>query len=210
MKQRVTQSFGILKTTAIGGVFFLLPLVVIGALLGQLFQMVWVVAISIHEYMPFHSAMGYTLLFLIVLLLILLTCFLAGIVARKSLARRFTEKVEKHLLMLFPRYAIFKEQLTGNIGGAVLRNQLSPVLVSVPEGQRIAMEVERGRALGDIWVTVFFPGSPDPWSGSVAIVPASRVQSIEVPFTEALATVEQLGRGSLRVLNTAGDQRSLT
>jgi uncharacterized membrane protein len=207
MKQRVTESFSILKTTAIGGIFFLLPLVVIGALLGQLLQIVWVAARSIHEYLPFRSVMGYTLLFLILLLLILLTCFLAGIIARKSLARRFTEKVEKHLLMLFPRYAIFKEQLTGNIGGEVLRNQLSPVLVSVPEGQRIAMEVERGQARGDNWVTVFFPGSPDPWSGSVVIVPASRVQSIEVPFTEAIATAEQLGRGSLRVLNAMADQR---
>jgi uncharacterized membrane protein len=209
MKQRVTESFSILKTTAIGGIFFLLPLVVIGALLGQLFQIVWVVARSAHEYLPIHTVTGYTLLFLFVLLLILLTCFLAGIIARKSLARRFTEKVEKHLLMLFPRYAIFKEQLTGNIGGEVLRNQLRPVLVSVPEGQRIAMEVERGMALGENWVTVFFPGSPDPWSGSVALVPASRVQAIEVPFTDAIATVEQLGRGSLRVLNAAAKPLAL-
>lgn len=206
MKQRVSESFSVLKTTAIGGIFFLFPLVVIGGLLGQLFQILWSVARSAHEYLPIHTATGYSLLFAIVLLLVLLLCFVAGILARKSLARRFTQKVEKHLVMLFPRYAIFKEQLTGNIGGEVLQNQLKPVLVLVPEGQRIAMEVERGRAAGDNWVTVFFPGSPDPWSGSVAIVQASRVQSLEVPFSEAIATVEQLGRGSLRLLRASSDK----
>ena len=115
--------------------------------------------------------------------------------------------------MLFPRYAIFKEQLTGNIGGEVLHNQLKPVMLSMPEGKRLGMEVERSES-GDTtndsgqnsgqnsgWVTVFLPGSPDPWSGSVVLVELSRVQRLEIPFTEAIATAEQLGRGSLRLID---------
>ena len=51
------------------------------------------------------------------------------------------------------------------------------------------------------WATVFLPGSPDPWSGSVVIVELSRVQRLEIPFTEAIATAEQLGRGSLRLID---------
>jgi uncharacterized membrane protein len=200
MKERVSRTWSVLKTTAIGGIFFLLPLVVIGALLGQMLQIVWVVARSIHELLPIHSAWGYSLLFVLSFLLILLLCFAAGVAAKKSLGKRFTDSVEKYLLMLFPRYAIFKEQLTGNIGGEVLRNQLTPVMVSMPEGYRLGMEVERGTVQGNNWVTVYFPGSPDPWSGSVGVVDDSRVKRLQVPFTEAVATAEQLGRGSLKLL----------
>lgn len=200
MKDRVSHSFGVLKTTAIGGIFFLFPLIVVGALLGQILQVAWIAARSASEYLPIHSAVGYGLLVLGVILLLLVLCFAGGVVARRSLGKRFTESVEKYLLMLFPRYAIFKEQLTGNIGGEVLRNQLKPVMVSMPDGQRLAMEVERGLVDDVSHVTVFFPGSPDPWFGSVVVVEAFRVKRLDVPFGVAIATAEQLGRGSLRLL----------
>ena len=209
MKEKVSHSFGVLKTTAIGGIFFLLPLIVVGALVGQMLQVVVVVAKSVHTYLPVKSPAGYSFLLAATMLLMLLLCFAAGLVAKRSLGKRFTESVEKYLLMLFPRYAIFKEQLTGNIGGEVLHNQLKPVIVSMPEGKRLGMEVERsgssdtdGSAVeGNGWVTVFLPGSPDPWSGSVVVVAMSRVQHLEIPFSEAIATAEQLGRGSLRLLD---------
>ncbi len=212
MKDRVSHSFGVLKTTAIGGIFFLLPLVVVGALVGQTLQIVWAVAQAVHKYLPVKSPAGYSLLLTAAILVLLLLCFAAGVAAKRSIGKRFTESVEKYLLMLFPRYAIFKEQLTGNIGGEVLHNQLKPVLLSMPEGKRLGMEVERsescetpsntGQNTGQNtgWATVFLPGSPDPWSGTVVIVELSRVQRLEIPFTEAIATVEQLGRGSLRLI----------
>lgn len=216
MKDRVSHSFGVLKTTAIGGIFFLLPLIVVGALVGQTLQIVWAVAQAVHKYLPVKSPAGYSLLLSAAILVLLLLCFAAGVAAKRSIGKRFTESVEKYLLMLFPRYAIFKEQLTGNIGGEVLHNQLKPVLLSMPEGKRLGMEVERSEfsetpsntdqniakniAKNIGWATVFLPGSPDPWSGTVVIVELSRVQRLEIPFTEAIATVEQLGRGSLRLI----------
>jgi uncharacterized membrane protein len=200
MKEHVSRSLGVLKTTAIGGIFFLLPLVVVGALLGQLLQVVWVVAREVQEFIPIKTAAGYSLLLTIAVLILLLLCFIAGMTARRSIGIRFTESIEKYLLMLFPRYAIFKEQLTGNIGGEVLHNQLKPVIVTLPDGQRLGMEVERGLVDDASRVTVFLPGSPDPWSGSVVIVESFRVKKLDIPFGEALATVEQLGRGSLKLL----------
>jgi uncharacterized membrane protein len=205
MKDRVSHSIGVLKTTAIGGIFFLLPLIVVGALIGQTLQIVWVVAQSVHDYLPVKSPFGYSLLLAAAVLLLLLLCFAAGVAAKRSLGKQFTESIEKYLLMLFPRYAIFKEQLTGNIGGDVLHNRLKPVMVSMPEGKRLGMEVERSDSADSpekaVWVTVFLPGSPDPWSGSVVIVDVNHVQRLEIPFAEAIATAEQLGRGTLRLID---------
>ncbi len=204
--RRLTKTFRFLRTTAIGGIFFLLPLVVVGVLLGQLGRVVWVVAQSINDHLPVHTPLAYTTLMALSVTLIVLACFAAGVIARRRLARRFTESIEQYVLMLFPRYAILKEQLTGNIGGDVLRNELQPVLVRLPGHLRLGFEVERRDDPVDAdgerheAVTVFLPGSPDPWSGQVVIVPAQHVEQLDSPFGETVATFEQLGRGSQRLI----------
>lgn len=206
MNARVKHSFGFLKTTAIGGVFFLLPVVVVGVLLGQLARVVWAVSAAVVEHLPEQLPLAYTTIVAIALALIVLLCFAAGVVARRRMAKRFSESIEKYVLMMFPRYAILKEQLTGNIGGDVLRNELQSVLVRMPGHTRLGFEVERcsdepdaaGVVRGS--VTVFLPGSPDPWSGQVVILQAHNVERIASPFGETVATFEQLGRGSQRLL----------
>jgi uncharacterized membrane protein len=197
---QVTRSFGFLKTTAIGGVFFLLPFVVIAFLLGQVAQVAWVVASELGGYLPTQTPLGYASLFVAAVALIVLACFACGIAARRSIASRFTSTIEKYLLMMFPRYAIFKEQLSGNIGGDVFKNRLNPVLLTMQDHRRIAFQVER---MADDQVVVYIPGSPDPWSGSVILVPGAKVEPLDVDFGETLGAFEKLGQDTGRLLAIA-------
>lgn len=144
--REVTRSLGFLKTTAIGGIFFLLPLVVIGVLLGQVYSVVAVVMKSLSDagadqYVAAESAGGYVMLFLAAIALLVLACFVCGVLAQRSLARNFTQSIEKYLLMLFPRYAIFKEQISGNIRDETYKNRLQPVLVRFNDHSQVAFEV---------------------------------------------------------------------
>ncbi|MFG0265067.1 MAG: DUF502 domain-containing protein [Rhodopirellula sp. JB055] len=201
MKHHVKRHFSFLRTTAIGGIFFLLPLVVVLFLIGQLAQVIYAVAVALlpilQDYTPFHDTTGYLLIFGIATLLLILACFVSGIMARRSIARQFTRLIEKYLLMMFPRYAIFKEQLSGNIGGEVAKNRLRPVVVRLEGFSQLAFEVERYRgadsAKDPMGVTLYLPGSPDPWNGKVVMVEASRVQRIDAPFGDVVGTFEQLG-----------------
>lgn len=196
IRKQATKSIRFLRTTAIGGIFFLLPLVVVGVLLGQFVSIVWMAAGYISPYLPSETPGGYALLFFSGVVIIILLCFLAGFAAKRAIGRKFTELTEKYLLMLFPRYAIFKEQLSGNIGGHEFQNTMLPVTVQFDDYRRIAMEIERNEA-GD--VVLFLPGSPDPWTGTVVIAKASQIRSLDVEFGDALAVFEQLGRRTLAV-----------
>lgn len=190
----VSRTYSFLRTTGIGGIFFLLPLVVVGVLLGQVVQVVWIAAGAINGFIPVDTPWGYTLLFLSGLALIVLACFGAGLIARRAIGKRFLGFIEKYLLMLFPRYSIFKEQLSGNIGGHEFQNSMTPVYVECMGIERIAMEIERddeGR------VVVFLPGSPDPWTGTVIILKETQVRPLPVDFASTMATFEQLGRTTL-------------
>ena len=182
-----------LKTTAIGGLLFLLPLMVIGALIGQLVPIVLSVAEFLGEHITIKTPGRIGLLIVLALASVLLLFFIAGLLARRSLGKRIMENFEKYLLLLFPRYAIIKDQMAGSIGGHETRPRMKPVLARFTDSLRVGFEIER---TDTGLVTVFLPGSPDPWLGAVAIVSADRVESVGIEFGEAVAIFEQLGRGS--------------
>lgn len=200
MRDRIERHVGFLKTTALGGVVFLLPLIVVGWLVGQAAYFVWLAVDAVREpldsVLPFHSATSYTLLLLASLALVVLSCFGAGLLARRSIGKWFTGQAERYLLMLFPRYAVFKDQLTGNLGEGETRGRLKPVFVRWQGADRIGMEVERDRDA----VTVYLPTAPDPWTGEVVVLPTQSVQEFRGDVGEVMATFEQLGRGTQRYL----------
>lgn len=197
MKERVTKTFGFLKTTAIGGLIFLLPLAVIAFLLGYVFNAVLLIYEPLKERLPVSSAAGTALLFLIAVGILVFLCFLCGLAARRAVARRFSKTVEKHLVMVYPKYAIYKDIVAGNVGGDALAPSLLPVTIQFDDAIRIGYEAGRTeRGL----VIVFLPGSPDPWIGSVILVEPDRIQPLDVDFNETAAICERLGRDSAHLL----------
>ncbi len=201
MKEQVTKTFGFLKTTAIGGLIFLLPIAVIAGLVGYVYNVVIAIYKPLKTYLPIDSAGGTAILFLIAVGILVMLCFLCGFLARRAIARKFSELVEKYLVMAFPKYAIYKDILAGNIGGDSQTPSLVPVTIQFDDAVRIGYEAGRTeRGL----VIVYLPGSPDPWIGSVALFEPDRVQSLDLEFSEASAICERLGRGSGQLLASVG------
>lgn len=199
IKKQAVQGIGFLRTTAIGGVFFLLPLVIIGSFLGKFVQVSFSIAKSLENVFPLQAIGGIATVLLTGAAVLIGLCFFAGLIAKRSFARRFTETLEKQLQIAFPRYAIVKDRLSGNIGGESHRSELKSVLVRGHDGCfRLGLEVERGS--GEL-VTVYFPNSPDPWSGQIALVPQQMIQPLNVDFMEAMTTFEKLGRDFQKVSN---------
>jgi uncharacterized membrane protein len=186
-----------LKTTAIGGLVFLLPLVVVGAALGYVYHVVMLVYQPLHELLGVSTFWGVAVVLLLAIGLLVALCFVCGLTAQRAMARQFTQTLEKQLVMLVPKYAIYKDILAGNIGGDTLAPTLKPVTVRLDDMIRIGFE--SGRPSPEL-VTVYLPGAPDPWIGSVALVEASRVQPLEVSFSETGALCERLGRDSDQLL----------
>ncbi len=193
MKHKIERSIGFFRATALGGLLFLLPLAVVVGLLGYVYSFVVVLYEPAKEWLPISSAAGVATLFMAAVSLLLLACFTAGLMAHRAIGRRLSRFVERYLNTFFPKYAIYKDLLAGNIGGTRSVPSLKPVLVMTPECQRVAFESDR---LPDSSVVIFFPGAPDTWIGTVGIVAADRVEPLNVPFNEVVGMLEQLGRGS--------------
>ncbi len=195
-----TNPLGFLKTTAIGGLLFLLPLIVVSALIAKIVPIVRVIAGSLGEVLPsfIRTAGGIPLLIMLAIAMLLLICFTAGLLARRSFVRSLSEAFEKKLLLLFPRYAILKDLMADRIGGDQAKPRMKPALVRFEDYVRIGFETERNEEAK--LVAIYLPGSPDPWAGKVVLVSPDRVELLKADFGAAVATSEQLGRGAIGLL----------
>ncbi len=190
--------FSIWKTTILGGVIFLLPFAIVVFLIGQLAQIIYSIAAQLDGAVPEWSMGGVSAAVVLATLGLVVLCYLAGLAARRSFGRRFSEKVERNLSLLFPRYVIWKSQLASNVGAHEGAAAMRPVLVTFDDAARVGFEIER--TIGRDQVTLYLPGAPDPWTGHVVHVAAERVKPLSLSFAEAAALCESMGRGASNVL----------
>lgn len=119
---------------------------------------------------------------------------------RRAIGARFSGTIEKQLMKVFPKYGIYKDLLAGKIGGEENVPSLRPVLVTKEGLQYLAFQADQ---VANGLIVVFFPGSPDTWNGSLALVGPEHVQAIEMPFAEVLGICERLGRDASLHLKAA-------
>jgi len=189
-----------LKMTAIGGVLFLLPIAVVIVLLGYVLKIVMSVHEVLKAWIPFDSATGIALLFGLAVVLLFVACFVAGLLAHRAIGAHFTRTIESHLMKVYPKYGIYKDLLAGNFGGEENAPTLSPVLVRREGCLYPAFQADR---LASGLIVVYFPGSPDTWNGSLALVGPDRVQALDVSFKQLIDIYERLGRESSLHFNAA-------
>ena len=190
--------FSTLATSAIGGVLFLLPIFVIGGMLAYVYGVAADIYHHIKPWFPFDSATGVALVFGIAVLLLLVCCFFAGLMAEWAIGRHFTKRIERQLIKLYPKYAIHKDILAGTLGGDDNVPSLSPVVVRRDDEYSLALEADR---LANGLVIVYFPGAPDAWSGTVGLVDADRVRPIDLTINQVVELSERLGRDCGKVLD---------
>ncbi len=186
----------VLKTTIIGGIVFLVPIIIIAAIVGKAFEIMKTVAHPLSALVPIDSVGKIAIVNLIAILLIVLVCFLAGRAARTETAAKFVRALESKFLSHIPVYA-FVKGITASIGGTEDREGMTPVLVRLDDYSQIAFEIERLEG-GD--VAVYLPGAPNPWSGSVCIMTEDRVQPLDASMMAAVRTISHLGKGSSELL----------
>jgi uncharacterized membrane protein len=190
------QRYGFIKATVVGGLLFLLPLVVVVLIIGKAFQISMVVAKPIGALIPIDSVGGVALAKILAVLVILVLCYLAGRVARFSSIKRKVAGIEELLIAAVPGYTFAKTMVSGVAKAEDEAGRMTPVLVRLDDYKQIAFEVERTPG-GN--VVVFLPGAPNPWSGSVVYVSADRVEPLDMLPQEAIKNIRVLGRGSANI-----------
>ena len=187
------------KTTVLGGLVFLVPLVVLVAVLTEAAGLMMMVAEPVAEWIPVDSIGGVALANVIVVIGLGLVCFLAGLVARGTVVRAAVESLESKVLSKLPGYVLIKGMLSGL--QADDNHRLFPVLATFDDAARIGLEIER---IEDGRVVVMLPTSPNPWSGMVHIMAPEHVQRLDLPMTAYVENIERFGQATGELLRSIG------
>lgn len=185
------------KTTVIGGVVFLIPVILILMVLGKAFQFLQRLSQSLAHLIQMESLAGIALADIFALVILAVICFVAGIVARTTLAAKAVQKAESRVLWQIPGYGFIKG-LTDSLNPSDEPSTLQPVLVRLDDCWQIAYEIER---TADGRVSVFMPDAPNPWSGSVILVAEDRIEPIKASMMAVVGSLRQLGRGAEKLID---------
>ena len=125
-------------------------------------------------------------------LLILIGCFLVGIVLGTATGEKVRAALEKSLLQKIPGYTLFRG-MTRQLAGENRESAWKPALAEIEDALVPAFIIEE---FDDGRFTVFVPSVPTLLAGTVYILTAERVHPLNVPFARVVKAVTQWGSGS--------------
>ena len=190
-----------LRTTLVGGILFLVPIVVLIIVLGKALAIAHKLVDPLASRLHVESLIGLRTPGVLAITLLVIFCFVAGLLARTALAKRSVHWLESAVLSNVPGYQFLK-----SMGESVLGVEDEPapqvVLARIEDAWQFAFLVER---LEDGHLAVFVPGAPNPQSGSVYLMTEDRIRPAGIPPAAALKCLTRLGAGSSALLREIHD-----
>lgn len=187
-----------LKTTLVGGLLFLVPLILLGLVLRQAMGVAGKLAQPVASMFPVHQIAGLAVGTIVAALILLIAAFVAGLFARTEFGRKLTHWIEESFLGNLPQYRVVTSMAEG-LTKVEQADGLKPVLAEADGGWQLAYSLEE---LRDGWVAVFIPQSPTPLSGNVVYLPSRRVRPLDMGMAEAMKLVKHMGVGSAESLKS--------
>jgi uncharacterized membrane protein len=184
------------KTTLIGGILVILPIYLAILLLAKTVTGLLALLGPVTAQIPADVELRQV----IAALLLVIVCFIVGLIVRTGPGLRAKTAFERALLEKLPGYT-FLRGLAKRLSGRGEEQTLAPALVALDEGLVPAFIVE---AVGDDRYTVLIPSAPTPMAGSVMIVDRERVHPVDIPFTKAIAVFSKWGTGAGAFVAAAG------
>jgi len=186
------------RTTLVGGVVFMMPVVVLIVVFAKAGGYLRKLAQPLEKMLPLDRFYGVIVADAILIALFLLACFGAGLLMRLSFASSFVKKAEAGVLWRIPGYGFLKavtDSLDKEHGSS-----LRPVLVRFDDYSQLAFEVDQ---LPDGRKVIYIPSAPNPRAGSVLVLDKDRVEPVPLTFMAAVRSLRALGRGVGSSLTTS-------
>jgi uncharacterized membrane protein len=182
------------KTCIVGGFFGVLPILLAVLVLIQAIDMLGAVAEPIVEMLPVEQLGGVEVASLVALFLLLLSCFLAGVLLRTRLGSWGQSVVERNVLNRLPGYSILKS-VSQRVGGIEEGTVFSAALADIHGTQAwvwafIVEEHDDGH------YTLLLPNAPTPTVGTLYYISQERVRKLDVPVASVVNCIMQCGIGS--------------
>jgi uncharacterized membrane protein len=186
-----------LKTTIIGGLFVLLPIILLYLALSETLEVLVLLATPIADLIfPGHFEKT-EFPVLVALVLLVLISFILGLLMLSDIGRRFGNWIERIILGKVPGYNAIKS-LTKGFTSSQDNSSFKPALLKSADGEKEFVYIVEEHDDGNL--TIMVPWSPTPFAGSIKIVPKERVEPLSVNMAKLTEVLSQWGIGAKNLL----------
>ena len=188
-----------LKTTVMGGLFVLLPILLFYLLLAELLEVMVALATPIAELFPKGTFERIHAPVLVAVVLIIGVSFLLGLALRSMTLRRVGLWTERSILDRLPLYGAVK-RLSRGLGGAKADAAFRTAVLDSADGEREIVYVIEDH--GDGQLTVLVPWAPASFAGSVKIIGSDRIEMLDASLGNVSRALSHWGVGVCELLTT--------
>ena len=194
-----------LKTTLLGGLFVLLPVLLFYLLLVEGLELIVALATPIADLFPKGTFDEVKTPVVIAVILIVGASFVFGLALRSMLLRRLGLWIEDRMLGRLPLYNAVKG-LSRGLVGAKEDTAFRPAVLNSPDGHREIIYVIEDHGDGNL--TVLVPWAPASFAGSVKIMDGDRIEMLDATLDEVSRALSLWGVGTHQLLDRviSGDE----
>lgn len=186
-----------LKTTIIGGLFVLLPIILLYLALSETLEVLVLLATPIADLIfPGHFEET-KFPVLVALVLLVLISFILGLLMLSDTGRRFGNWTERIILGKIPGYNAIKS-LTKGFANSQENSSFKPALLKSADGEKEFVYIVEEH--DDGYLTIMVPWSPTPFAGSIKIEPKDRVEPLSVNMAKITEVLSHWGIGAKNLL----------
>jgi uncharacterized membrane protein len=186
------------KTTVIGGLLFLIPMVLVVLLVQKALVLVGNGLAPVAHYLPAQSVIGIAVAQVVAVCALLLVCFIAGLAIRTRAGTRLNRQLEQVILQRVPGF-MFVKTIARGLAGLESESSLAVALARIEDAWVLSFVVERHPSG---LFTVFVPSVPTPAAGSIYYLTEDRLKLLDVSVSTALGCIMRLGVGSHELLDS--------
>jgi uncharacterized membrane protein len=186
-----------LKTTAMGGLFVLLPILLLYLLLSEALDLIVALATPIADLFPQGTFEKVEFPVIVGLILISGVSFLIGFGLRSEKGRRLGRWIERTVLGRLPAYNALK-RLTSGFAEAGKDGAFRAAVLTSSDGEREIVYVIEDHSDGSL--TVLLPWAPAAFAGSVKIVDRDRINFLEANLGDVSRALGHWGVGVRELL----------
>jgi uncharacterized membrane protein len=181
------------KTTIVGGLFVLLPVILIYLALSEVIGVLIAMATPIADLFFPGQFKESEFPALIALVLLIGLSFILGLIMLSDTGRRLGNWLERIILGRLPAYNAIKS-LTKGFAGSQEESSFKPALLKSDDGNKEFAYIVEDHGDGNL--TVMLPWAPTPFAGTVKIVPGERVEKLAASMGNLTESLSHWGIGA--------------
>jgi len=182
-----------LRNRIVSGFIFIMPVLITLVILGQFWKHLMRIGGGLSKLLKVDTVLGQAGDAVAAVLLFIVVCLVAGLLARISFLKRISEQIDERLDRLIPGYGQVRTATHEKIGvGKSDEHLFDTCLVRIGDLWQPGYVIESNV---DGTQTVFVPQAPAVALGQVYIVEPERVRKLGIDFATLNARLKMLGKG---------------